>query len=261
MKEQAIQAEKSNILGVEFNLVSYEDVLSTIDKWRRSGKKSYITLTPAISVMLCNRDKKLHCATANAGLTLPDSIGIILAAKLLGYGTCGRVSGPTLMLKCCDWGRSYGYRHYFYGGAESIADRLAEELSTIYPGLQIAGTFSPPFHQLSQSEDLRIVEIINATKPDVVWVGLGTPKQEKWMADHIGRIKATAMIGVGAAFDFHAGNVRWAPVWVRKIGMEWFYRLILEPKRWRRFIDIPRFIFSVIRQRLKKIIHFEATNT
>ena len=154
------------------------------------------------------------------------------------------------MLKLCDWGRKKGYRHFFYGGGEGIADKLAERLSHEYPGLNVSGTFGPPFRQVTYEEDQSIVEKINATRPDIVWVGLGAPKQERWMAKHVGRIKAAAMIGVGAAFDFHSGNVKWAPTLIRRLGLEWAYRLIQEPKRmWRRNLDSPLFLSRVVGQR------------
>jgi len=191
-------------------------------------------------------------ATAGADITLPDGVGIIVAAHLLRYAHNGRVTGPTLMLKLCDWGRRKSYRHFFYGGTEGIAEQLAEKLSLMYPGLEIAGTYCPPFRPLSAEEDCAIIEQINSTCPDLVWVGLGAPKQEKWMADHLGKIEATAMIGVGAAFDFHSGNANWAPAWIRGFGLEWAYRLIREPKRmWRRNIDSPIFLSRVLYQLLR----------
>lgn len=184
-------------------------------------------------------------------MTLPDSVGVILAANLLGYKNYGRVTGPTLMLRLCDWGRKYGYRHYFYGGAEGVADKLSEKLSQVFPGLQTAGTYCPPFGPFSEQEDNTIVEQVNRAKPDIVWVGLGAPGQEKWMAQHYGKISATAMIGVGAAFDFHSGSVKWAPARMRRLGLEWAYRLAQEPKRlWRRNIDSPIFLAKAGWQRL-----------
>lgn len=231
MKDKALQIRKCEITKVSFDLISYEAVMETIQRWRTDGKSHYVTLTNPYCVTLCHRDTKMRKAIEMAGMTLPDGTGIVLAAKLLGYPHNGRVTGPTLMLKACDWGRKYGYRHYFYGGADGVVDRLAERLSKKYPGLQVAGTYCPPFRPLTEEEDKDIMEKINSTNPDIVWVGLGAPKQEKWMCQHLGQIKAPAMIGVGAAFDFHSGNVKWAPNWVRKLGIEWLYRAILEPRR------------------------------
>ena len=242
--------EKRHILGVGFDLLDYTRAFEAVVEWRGRGERRHITLTNPHSVMMCRRDEEMKEATVRAGLTLPDGVGVIVAARLLGYEHAGRVTGPTLLLRLCDWGRSEGFRHYFYGGKDGVAKQLAAGLSERYPGLQIAGTCAPPFRTLSPDEDEAVIEQINAARPDIVWVGLGAPKQEKWMLEHAGRVAATAMIGVGAAFDFHSDNVPWAPGWVRRLGIEWAYRLIQNPRRlWRRNIDSPLFMLAVLRQR------------
>ena len=242
---------KCDILQVRFNLIAYNVVMQTIEGWRRNHERHYVTITNPHSVMMCSRDTEMWKATEKASMTLPDGVGIVLAARLLGYPHNGRATGPMLMLKLCDWGRGHGYRHYFYGGDEGVAEKLRVKLCREYPGLQVAGTYSPPFRPLSPKEDRAIVEQVNSTEPDILWVGLGAPKQEKWMAEHQGRIQATAMIGVGAAFDFHSENVKWTPAWIRRLGLEWAYRLAREPKRmWRRNLDSPLFLSKVIWQRL-----------
>jgi N-acetylglucosaminyldiphosphoundecaprenol N-acetyl-beta-D-mannosaminyltransferase len=235
--------------GIDFDFIKQRDVPAAINDWRRTGHNGYVTLVNPHSVMMCRRDEQMRDATKGADLILPDGIGIVLAARLLGHGKQYRVTGPALMLRLCDAGRAQGLRHYFYGGREGIADRLAAQLSEMYPGLVVAGTYCPPFRPMSVAEDEAVVAEINAARPDVVWVGIGAPKQEKWMANHVRRIRARAMVGVGAAFDFHSGNVRWAPKWVRNIGCEWAYRLICEPRRmWRRNLDSPLFLGLVIMQ-------------
>lgn len=240
-----------NILGVNFNLVSYREVFNNIADWKQDGKCEIITITNPHSVLMCHRDKCMRIATSNAKLTLPDGAGIILAANMLAYKHNGRVTGPQLMLKVCDWGRKMGIRHFFYGGLPGIAEKLSDNLKQKYPGLKVAGTYCPPFRELSEKEDLDIIKYINKTKPDIVWVGLGAPKQEKWMISHKNYIQVTCLIGVGAAFDFHSDNVKWAPYVVRKMGMEWAWRLILEPRRmWRRNLDSPLFIIKVILQKM-----------
>jgi N-acetylglucosaminyldiphosphoundecaprenol N-acetyl-beta-D-mannosaminyltransferase len=240
-----------HVLGVDFDLITYEDVLKAIRNWRATSQRHYVTLTPPYSVVMCRRDNELKDATRSAMLTLPDGVGIIWAATLLGYPHHGRVSGPTLMLKLCDWGRTEGLRHFLYGGAPGVADALVSRLSARFPGLAIAGTYCPPFRQLAPEEDREVVRKINETKPDVVWVGLGSPKQEKWMASHVGRIEAAVLIGIGAAFDFHAGRVKWAPAWMRRMGIEWAYRLAREPKRmWRRNVNSVVFLARVLHQRV-----------
>jgi N-acetylglucosaminyldiphosphoundecaprenol N-acetyl-beta-D-mannosaminyltransferase len=150
------------------------------------------------------------------------------------------------MLAACRRSLETGWRHYLYGGAEGVPELLAARLAERFPGLGIAGAFSPPFRPLTDAEDDEIVRRINATRPDIVWVGLSTPKQERWMASHLRRIEAPVMVGVGAAFDFHAGLKRQAPKWIQGSGLEWLFRLATEPRRlWRRYLrNNPVFVAS-----------------
>lgn len=251
--QQKSVPRKYSILNVPFDLVDYSAVVNTIEKWKRHGERHYVTLTPPHSVLMCCRDVELKEATTKADLTLPDGVGIILAAKLLRYPHSDRVSGPTLMLKLCDCGRRKGLRHFFYGGLPGVADLLADKLSMRFPGLVVVGSYCPPFRRLSSEEDTQVIQYINSCRPDIVWVGLGSPKQEKWMRACAGKVDASALIGVGAAFDFHSGRVKWAPTWVRKAGIEWAYRLIREPKRmWRRNVNSFVFLARVISQCLHR---------
>lgn len=234
---------------VHFDLIDTKTVLAAICGWKADRLRHYITLVNPHSVMLCKRDPEMNMAIQNAGLTLPDGIGIILGAKLLSMPHRGRIAGPEMMLKICDLGRKYQLRHYFYGGAEGVAEKLAASLGNQFPGLKVAGCYCPPFRALSQSEQDAEICMINAAQADIVWVGLGAPKQERWMMKHLGKIEATAMIGVGAAFDFHSGNKPWCPPAIRKVGFEWAYRLLCEPKRlWSRNIDSVRFLGMVSAQ-------------
>ena len=234
---------QQSILGVAVNFVDYSSVLETVVRWKKTGSRQYICFATPHNVLLSRRDLDLRAAQSRAALRLPDGIGIILAANLLGLAHRGRVSGPTLTLRICDEGRRYGLRHYFYGGLDGCAEEMACRLSGSYPGLQVAGAMSPRFGSLTPEEDVEIIRKINATKPDIVWVGLGSPKQEKWMASHLGLINCAAMISVGAALDFHAGRVPWAPEIVRRFGLEWAYRFAMEPRRmWRRDIQSVAFI-------------------
>jgi N-acetylglucosaminyldiphosphoundecaprenol N-acetyl-beta-D-mannosaminyltransferase len=150
------------------------------------------------------------------------------------------------MLRLFDAGRASGLRHFLYGGRPDVLEELCRRLQRRFPDATICGSFSPPFRALSASEDAEVVDMISNTRPDVVWLGLGAPKQEKWISEHVGKIPAAAMIGVGAAFDFHAGAIPRAPVWVRRAGFEWAYRLAHEPTRlWRRNLDSPVFLFMI----------------
>jgi N-acetylglucosaminyldiphosphoundecaprenol N-acetyl-beta-D-mannosaminyltransferase len=157
------------------------------------------------------------------------------------------------MLALCEHSIQKGYRHFLYGGNPTVPEKLAQNLTQGFAGLNIVGTYSPPFRQLTPEEDQQIVEMINQADPHIVWVGLSTPKQERWMADHIGRLTAPVLIGVGAAFDFHAGLKKQAPRWMQRSGLEWLFRLITEPRRlWKRYlINNPLFVILIIAQALR----------
>jgi N-acetylglucosaminyldiphosphoundecaprenol N-acetyl-beta-D-mannosaminyltransferase len=248
MKPGIPQARVGN---VNINFRKQAEIPEIIGNWRDRGHRGYVVLINPHSVMMCHRDSTMHDAATSADLVLPDGVGIVLAAQILGYGKQYRVTGPALMLQLCDAGRQMGLRHFFYGGREGVAETLAARLSQMFPGLQVAGTLCPPFQELSDEEDRQMVHKINAAHADVVWIGLGAPKQERWMKEHIGQLNTTAMIGVGAAFDFHSGNTPWAPRWIRSIGCEWAYRLAMEPRRmWRRNLDSPLFLGHILAQAL-----------
>jgi N-acetylglucosaminyldiphosphoundecaprenol N-acetyl-beta-D-mannosaminyltransferase len=246
--------EKSNILGIGCNMTNYQKVVETIEAWRsgQSRKSRYVVAINPHSVMMGKRNRNVRRAMAGAALSLPDGIGMVWAANILGYSHRGRVTGPTLLLNLCDSGRDYGFRHYFYGGAPGVAEEMVARLTAEFPGLEVAGTGCPPFRPLTPEEDSAAVAEINASRADILWVGLGSPKQESWMASHADSVQVPIMVGVGAAFDFHSGNIKWAPRWIRSIGLEWVYRLVQEPRRlWRRNLDSPLFLFHVLLQKLR----------
>jgi N-acetylglucosaminyldiphosphoundecaprenol N-acetyl-beta-D-mannosaminyltransferase len=165
----------------------------------------------------------------NSDFSVCDGVGVIVAGLAWGH-LVPRFSGPTLQLECSEWGVAKGWRHFYYGGKEGVADEMARRLKEKYPGLIVCGTYCPPFGEVSPEEDARIVDIINEARPDIVWVGLGVPAKERWIAAHLGRLNAPWLIGVGAAFDYHSGAIPWAPKPIRALGMEWLFRLIVEPK-------------------------------
>ena len=236
------------IAGVPFDLVDHPDVLAAIVS-RPMAAPLIVTLVNPHTVMNCRASRPIRDAVLASDLILPDGVGIALAARLLGLPRHGRIPGPSLVLNLCRDGRSSGLRHYFYGGAPGVARNMAARLSTAFPGLEVAGWYSPPLLDPTLQDDH--CARINEARPDVIWVGLGSPKQELWMARNAAELKARAVIGVGAAFDFHSGNVSWAPEWVRRIGLEWAYRLAVEPRRmWRRNLDSPWFLGLVLKQRV-----------
>jgi len=216
--------------------------------------QGYICCVPAHSIMECVDHPELLPVFNNAFLCTPDGMAVVWILKLLGFKEVGRVYGPDLMLALCDLSQSTGYRHFFYGGQDKILEDLENNLTNRYPNLQIVGKYAPPFRQLTNDEENEIKKMIEDCQTDILWVGLGSPKQEKWMYDHQGKINIPLMIGVGAAFDFLSGHKSQAPKWIQKSGLEWFYRFTQEPRRlFRRYIlGYPRFIFLVLIEFLKK---------
>jgi N-acetylglucosaminyldiphosphoundecaprenol N-acetyl-beta-D-mannosaminyltransferase len=189
----------------------------------------------------------------NDAVASPDGMPLVWVGRAMGKEV-GRVCGPDLMPLLIDRARQQDARHYFYGGAPGVAEALASRLAERFPGLVVVGTYSPPFRALTSEEDAAEVEMINAARPDYVWVGLGSPKQDLWIADHRSRLDAAVLFAVGAAFDFHSGGLRRAPAWMQRTGTEWLYRLIAEPRRLlRRYTVVnARFVLLLARQILSR---------
>jgi len=242
--------QRVNVLGVGVSAITMPLAVETIEKWIIQRQREYVCVTNVHLIMECQRDEKLRQIHNRAGMVTPDGMPLVWLSHLNGFRQVERVYGPDLLLAFCARSATQGYRHYFYGGAEGVPQLLVKRLTQRFPGLEIAGMFSPPFTPLSPREDAQIVDMINQTQPDVIWVGLGAPKQERWMAAHLGRIQAPVMIGVGAAFDFHSGLKPQAPYWMQRHGLEWVFRLANEPQRlWRRYLIYnPLFIFLVLQQ-------------
>jgi N-acetylglucosaminyldiphosphoundecaprenol N-acetyl-beta-D-mannosaminyltransferase len=183
-------------------------------------------------------------------MVVPDGMPLVFMTRWLGFHAVSRVYGPDLMRRVTEISARKGYRQFYYGGGAGLADRLAATLTAKHPGLQVVGTLTPPFRPLTPDEDDAIIDRINSARPDVVWVGLSTPKQELWMASHVGRLNAPVLVGVGAAFDFLAGTKSQAPAWMQRNALEWIYRLAQEPRRlWRRYARIvPLFLVLALAQ-------------
>lgn len=249
-----------NILGIGVSAINMKMALRTIDEWIFSREAHYVCVTGVHGVMESHRDEELRRIHNAAGLVTPDGMPLVWLGRLLGFRRVKRVYGPDLMLAVCSRSVKLGYRHFFYGGAPGVAEKLAVRLKFRFPGIKVVGTCSPPFRSLTQEEDKAVVERINAAQPDIVWVGISTPRQERWMADHVGRLSAPVLIGVGAAFDFHAGLKKQAPAWMQRSGFEWLFRLMTEPRRlWRRYLtNNPSFLWLIFLQALGR--SFEATS-
>ena len=237
-----------DVLGVNVSAINMDHALDVIDHWVTMGDREYVCVTGVHGVMESRRDPALQQIHNRAGLVTPDGMPLVWWSRATGHSHAGRVYGPDLMLAACERSLTNGYRHFFYGGADGVADLLARRLSKRFPGLQVAGTYTPPFRKLTAAEDEDVVTMINDSGADIVWVGLSTPKQEYWMAEHLGRLEASVMIGVGAAFDFHAGLKKQAPRFVQHSGFEWLFRLATEPRRlWKRYLrNNPEFVYLAV---------------
>ena len=241
-----------NILGVGVSAINMAQALNVIEGWIAQRQPHYVCVTGVHGIVESQGNNSLQRVHNAAGLVTPDGMPLVWLARLHGLVHVERVYGPDLMLALCHRSISKGYRHFLYGGAEGVPDRLANRLKRRYPGLRIVGSYSPPFRPLTDEEDKQTVQAINEANPDVVWIGLSTPKQERWMAEHIGRLTAPVLVGVGAAFDFHSGLKRQAPRWMQRSGLEWLFRLANEPRRlWRRYlVNNPLFTLLVLQQAL-----------
>ena len=239
-----------DVLGVGVSAVSMEQAVAEIGRWVDEGERHYVCVTGVHGVMESQRDPALAAIHNASGLTTPDGMPMVWAGHRAGAGHMTRVYGPDLMLELCALAAERGWSSYFYGGAEGVPELLAERLTARFPGLKVAGCYSPPFRPLTPEEDEQVVARINEAEPELVWVGLSTPKQERWMAAHRDRLQAAALLGVGAAFDMHAGLLPQAPAWMQRRGLEWAYRLAKEPRRlWKRYLgNNPRFVLAIARR-------------
>lgn len=220
-----------NVLGVGISVLNLQSALAAMAGAIRERRKGYVCVTGVHGVMEAQEDPDFKRVLNQAFLCTPDGMPMVWAGRMAGHREMSRVYGPDLMLEACAWSQSSGCRHFLYGGAEGVAALLAQKLRARFPRLQVVGTFTPPFRPLSVAELTTLQAQIASAKPDVLWVGLSTPKQERFMAEYLPKLDVTLMVGVGAAFDFLSGRVRQAPRWMQRSGLEWFYRLCSEPRR------------------------------
>lgn len=224
------------VIGAPIDALDWTQAIARIAGWSNARESRVVCICNAHSVVTARQDARLAEAIQEADMATPDGAPVAWLLRRLGAGDQARINGPDLMLKYCAHAELSGESIYLYGASSSTLEVLNKTLSTEFPKLRIAGSFSPPFRSLTQAEDINIIKAINDSGAGVVWVSLGCPKQEKWMQEHRGKIKAV-MIGVGAAFDYHAGTIQRAPLWMQRNGLEWLHRLASEPRRlWKRYL-------------------------
>jgi N-acetylglucosaminyldiphosphoundecaprenol N-acetyl-beta-D-mannosaminyltransferase len=241
----------AEVLGVPLALTDYEGTLDWIDDRVVRGGGGYVCASATHLVMAAQEDAELRAAVLGSDLVVPDGQPLVWALNLLGHDLADRVYGPDLMDRACERAARTGRRMYLYGGrSHGALVQLTRNLRLRYPGLRIVGGYAPPFRDLTEGEKADVAADIGRSGAEVVWVGIGVPKQEKWMAEMSPRLPGRVLVGVGAAFDFHGGLIPQAPAWMQRRGMEWVFRLAHEPRRlWRRYLRYnPRFVAGFARQ-------------
>jgi N-acetylglucosaminyldiphosphoundecaprenol N-acetyl-beta-D-mannosaminyltransferase len=240
------------VLGVHISAVGMEEAVGLADSHIGQGKKGYICVTGVHGVMEAQSDPDFRQILNTATITVPDGMPTVWVGSIQGHVGMSRVYGPDFMLEICRLSASRGYTQFLYGGNPGVADQLASVLMGRFPGLRVVGSFTPPFRPLNREEEAELVHQVKTLKPDIIWIGLSTPKQEKFMAAHLAKLDTRLMIGVGAAFDIHTGKITDAPRWIKAAGLQWLHRLFQEPKRlWKRYlINNPKFIWNISMQLL-----------
>lgn len=253
-KELAITPlEYADVLGVKVSAVNLQRAVEIADRWVEASQPGYVCVTGVHGVMEAQRDPDLREILNRALMNTPDGMPMSWVGRLQGFRNMDRVFGPEFMSAICQLSLTRGYRHFLYGGRSGVAEQLQASLEKKFPGLQIVGTYTPPFRSLSsEEEDALILQVQNA-KPHMMWIGLSTPKQERFMAQYVDRLQVPLLVGVGAAFDYHTGRIRDCSSWTKRTGMQWLHRLLQDPRRlWRRYLrNNPAFVCNIALQLLR----------
>lgn len=253
-----MSAEKNppaiRILGSPVSAVNMGEACDAIMRALDERRKGYVCVTGVHGLTEAYEDESFRGILEKAFLVTPDAMPLVWLGKMQSRRRMSRVYGPDLMLAVCGLTAHSGHTHFLFGGNPGVADELKLSLEKKFPGIRIVGTHCPPFRPLSDNEEMSLEKKIAELRPDIIWVGLSTPKQERFMAAHIERLSTTLMFGVGAAFDFHTGRVRQAPSWMQRCGLEWLFRLWMEPKRLaKRYLrNNPLFVWRLIKEKLSK---------
>jgi exopolysaccharide biosynthesis WecB/TagA/CpsF family protein len=248
-------SDRIDVLGIHVSVTNLDDTVETFARWIDNDERQLVCVTDMNALLHARADERLTKVYNTSGLTVPDGMPLVWAGRKAGFDRMARVAGPDLLERVMAEAADRGWTQCFYGGAEGVAAELRDTFQDRHPALKVVGAHCPPYRPLTEAEDAVVVAEMNSAKPDIIWVGLGAPKQERWMAEHRDRLDAAILIGVGAAFDFHTGRLDRAPLWMQRAGLEWSYRLYKEPRRlWRRYLlGIPRFVIGILRNRPRPI--------
>jgi len=241
---------RANLLGVGLHAVDMHRVVTIVDDALAAGGKHYICATGVHGIMEAQKDASLKAILNRAYLNVPDGKPTVWLSWIQHFAEMGHVGGPELMLEICGLSVRKNYTHFLYGGNPGVVEELSTALQRLFPGIRIVGVYTPPFRRLNSQEEADLVRMVALAAPDILWVGISTPKQEKFMAEYLPKLNTKLMFGVGAAFNFHSGRVKFAPEWMRRAGLAWLFRLCHEPRRlWKRYLfSYPRFVWKMMLQ-------------
>lgn len=248
--ESKSNASRASVLGVEVSAINMRTAVALSDELISTGGRGYICVTGVHGVMEAQTDNKFREILNNSFLNVPDGQPMTWVGRLQGFQDMSRVYGPDFMIELCQRSVERGYRHFLYGGNVGVAAHLKECLESRIPGLEIVGTYTPPFRPLNAGEEAELKGMLDESKPHVIWVGLSTPKQEKFMFQYFNQLNVSLMVGVGAAFDIHSGRTQDAPGWMKRSGLQWLHRLLQEPRRLARryLVNNPKFLVLIFLQ-------------
>jgi len=245
--------DEADVLGVRVSAMGMDRAVELACRSIQRGKKGYICLSGVHGVMEAQADDSFQSILNGALLNLPDGMPMTWVGRFQGYAQMDRIFGPDFVKALCQATVSTGYRHFLYGGEPGVAEDLKRSLERMAPGLLVVGTYTPPFRALTQDEESDMFDLLRELQPHIVWVGLSTPKQERFMAQYASRLPSSLMVGIGAAFDYHTGRLKDSPHWVKRAGLQWLHRLLQDPRRlWRRYLrNNPAFLWRTSLQMLR----------
>ena len=246
--------KSENILGTRVNPLTIKEAVTQIKIWVTQKSTYFVSIASINNILSALKESSLVAVQNSADMTTADGMPLVWILRLRGHKHIERVCGPDLMPAVLEMAEQEGFSNYFYGCTDEVLETMRNNLKKMFPGLKITGSYAPPFRKLNEEENREVIDRINRCNPQLVWVGLSTPKQELWMYENRGRLKDCVIIGVGAAFDYFAGNIKRAPKWMQSFGLEWLFRLVQEPRRlWKRYLLLyPRFPFLLMKECLGK---------
>lgn len=240
----------ANVLGVAVSAINLDSAVSLASRWIDAGDPGYICLTGVHGVMEARADDTFRRILNGAAINAPDGMPMTWVGRLQGFRQMDRVFGPDFMAAMCRHSVPREYRHFLYGGRPGVAELLREKLQAKIPGIRICGTYTPPFTSLTPDQEREVIDLVRESKPHILWVGLGTPKQERFMAQYLQRLQVPLLVGVGAAFDYHTGRIRDCSGWIKRAGLQWAHRAMQDPARlWKRYLrNNPAFLWHIASQ-------------